>query len=168
MLSSAETFTLYRRHINRLSTVQLRHLRTIIGISWKDKVTNVEVLNRTNMPSIESILAQIQLRWTGHVLRMPEERIPKALLYSELSLGKRTRGRLLLRYKDVVKRAIRAAGIPDDWECLAKDRPAWRRLVQQGAGHIQDSWAQSQEERRARRHARAEGRPLQASSDKMA
>ena len=97
MLYLAETFTLYRRHINRLSIVQLRHLHTIMGISWKDKVTNMEVLNCANMPSIESILAQVQLPWTEHILCMPEERIPKALLYIELSLGKRTHRRPLLR-----------------------------------------------------------------------
>ena len=50
-----------------------------MGISWKDKVTN-KSSNPANMPSIESILPQVQLRWTGHVLHMPEERIPKALL----------------------------------------------------------------------------------------
>jgi len=44
------------------------------------------------MPSIEKTIIQAQLRWTGHVARMNEIRLPKRILYGELALGKRSRG----------------------------------------------------------------------------
>ena len=33
-----------------------------------------------------------QLRWTGHVIRMPDARLPKKVFYGELQEGKRSQG----------------------------------------------------------------------------
>ena len=37
LLYSTETRTLYRRHMKKLTSVQLRHLRNTIGLTWQDK-----------------------------------------------------------------------------------------------------------------------------------
>ncbi|KAI4805599.1 hypothetical protein KUCAC02_010203 [Chaenocephalus aceratus] len=64
-----------------------------------------------------------RLRWLGHLRRMPDGHQPKDILYSELSAGSRGRGRPLLRFKDVVKRDMKALDIAtDNWERLAEDR----------------------------------------------
>ena len=63
---------------------------------------NLEVLERAESQSIESMLIKAQLRWTGHVIRMEDYRIPKQLLYGELCEGKKT-GRPRLRNKDTLK-----------------------------------------------------------------
>ena len=57
-------------------------LRAIMGITWKGKVTNKEILERANLPSMEDLLTRKTLRWTGHVIRMTSERLPKQLIYS--------------------------------------------------------------------------------------
>ena len=75
LLYSAETYTLYRRHFRKLSKV---HLRQMLRISWKDHIPNVEVLRRANMSSIEATLTASQFRWTGHIIRMNDIRLPKA------------------------------------------------------------------------------------------
>jgi len=36
-------------------------------------VSNIEVLRLTELPSIHTMLAKAQLRWTGHVVHMDEE-----------------------------------------------------------------------------------------------
>jgi len=33
---------------------------------------------------MEAIIAERQLRWTEHVIRMPESRLPRRVLYGEL------------------------------------------------------------------------------------
>ena len=56
---------------------------------------------------------------------MPDGRIPKDLLYGELATG-----RPQLRYRDVVKRDMKAVGIDTEtWENLAADRSQWRGAV---------------------------------------
>ena len=54
-----------------------------------------------------NILRQCRLHLFGHFLRMSDERIPKALLYSEFVVGKRNVCRSKLRYKDVYKRNLK-------------------------------------------------------------
>ena len=58
-------------------------------ITWKDKVTNKEILERVNLPSMEDLLIRKSLRWAGHVMRMPSERLPKQILFSQLPAGER-------------------------------------------------------------------------------
>ena len=51
-------------------------------------MSNDEVLKRASLPSIESILLQVQLRWAVHVTRMEDVCMPKAVFFSELQEGK--------------------------------------------------------------------------------
>ena len=55
------------------------------------------------MQSVHTLLKLAQLRWTGHVTRMPDERLPKKVLYGELQEGKRSQGGQKKRYKDTLK-----------------------------------------------------------------
>jgi len=71
--------------IHSLDTFHLRCLRQIAGIKWQDKIPNTEVLERCKMTGIEVFLRQAQLRWSGHLVRMPDTRLPKAIFYSQLS-----------------------------------------------------------------------------------
>ena len=58
---------------------------------------------------------------------MEDGRIPKVILYGELAVGKRPRGRPQLRYKDVCKRDMRALEIdPESWEDVAADHSSLR------------------------------------------
>ena len=51
------------------------------------RIPNVDVLRRANMSSIEATLMACLLRWTGHVTRMNDSILPKAVLYGELAKG---------------------------------------------------------------------------------
>ena len=115
ILYSAETWTLYRRHIRMLDRFHLRCLRKILRIQLSHGVRNTQVLRRTNVVSIESYIMRRQLRWCGHVSRMSEQRVAKRIFYSELEEGKRKHGGQLLRFKDVLKRHMKDATLT----CLA-------------------------------------------------
>ena len=86
-----------------------------------DKVTNEEVLRRTSLTTMPTILKRRRLRWLGHVSRMEDGRIPKDILYGELAIGERTVGRQLLRFRDVAKRDLISSKITD-WKIVASNR----------------------------------------------
>uniref|UniRef100_K7EZU2 Reverse transcriptase domain-containing protein n=1 Tax=Pelodiscus sinensis TaxID=13735 RepID=K7EZU2_PELSI len=111
LLYGSETWTTYARQERRLNAFHLRGLRRILGITWQDKVSNFEVLTRAGLPSMYTMLRQRRLRWLGHVRRMEDGRIPKDIVYGELASGKRTTGCPNLRFKDVVKRDMKAIDI---------------------------------------------------------
>ena len=87
VLRGAETWVLYQKQIRILEQFHQHYLRSILDIKWQDHVSK-EVLKRASLPSIESILLQEQLHWAGHVTRMEDICMPKAVFFSELKEGK--------------------------------------------------------------------------------
>ena len=78
------------------------------------------------------------VRWTGHVTRMPEERLSKKILYGELEMGKRYHGGQKKRYKGTLKALIKDFNIPtESWEQIAQDRAKWRGLIRKGASEYE-------------------------------
>ena len=59
------------------------------------------------MQSVHTVLKLAQLKWTGHVTGMPEECLPKKILYGELEMGKRSHGGQKKRYKDTLKASLK-------------------------------------------------------------
>ncbi|KAK2176303.1 hypothetical protein NP493_672g01003 [Ridgeia piscesae] len=107
----------------------MRHLRSIMTITWMDKVTNKEILERTGLPSMEDLIRK-NLRWTGHLMRMSPDRLPKQVLYSQLSSGHRKRGRPRLRFNDTIKRSLKLRDLKtDSWTSLSQQRDIWRAVV---------------------------------------
>ena len=98
---------MYRRQMQKLHAFMMRHLHSIMRITWIDKVTNKEILERTGLLSMEDLLIRKNLRWTGHLMRMSPDRLPKQVLYSQLSSGHRKRGCTRLRFKDTIKRNLK-------------------------------------------------------------
>jgi len=89
--------------------------------------------------SVEAKITAAQLRWAGHVLRMPEHRIPQQILYGKLCEGERKLGRQNLRYKDTLKQNLKKGNIdPDTWEEQAKDRPQWRAAVYESKSAVEE------------------------------
>ncbi|KAI8512327.1 hypothetical protein Bbelb_089660 [Branchiostoma belcheri] len=133
LLYGSEAWTLYSHQERRLNAFHMRCLRRILGISWQDRVPNKDVLAQAGMTSMYALLSQRRLRWLGHVSRMDDGRIPKDVLYGELATGARPAGRPVLRYKDVLKRDMKAGGIDQtSWETVAADRSRWRQAVKTG------------------------------------
>ena len=127
LLYGSESWTLYTRQECRLNTFHLCYLRRILGISWQDHIPNTEVLARAGTLSMYALLTKRRLRWLGHVTRMHDGRLHKDILYGKLATGSRPTGRPTLRYKDMLKRDLKAGGIgPAGFEALAADRSGWR------------------------------------------
>nr|VZI00205.1 unnamed protein product [Spirometra erinaceieuropaei] len=134
LLYGAETWTVYAKQARRLNHFHLSCLRRILRLKWQDRIPDTDVLERTGILSIYAILRQIQLRWSGHLVRMDDERLPKRLFYGDVATGSRRQGGPIRRYKDTLKSSLKCLQInPTNWEELALDRPTWRRTVKTGA-----------------------------------
>ena len=95
-----------------------------------DKVTNKEIFERTELPAVEDLLIRKNLRWTGHLMRMSPDKLPKQVLYSQLYSGQRKRGRPRLRFKDTIKRNLKLRDIKIvSWTSVSQQRVKWRATV---------------------------------------
>ena len=91
LLFGAEAWTVYRRQVKKLHAFMMRHLHSIMRITWMDKVTK-QGNTRTDRAAIYGrLLIRKNLRWTGHLTRMSPDRLPKQVLCSQLSSGLRER-----------------------------------------------------------------------------
>ena len=72
-LYGSESWTIYTSQEKRLNIFHMRCLRRILFISWTDKVSNNEALERAEISSVFTLLQQRRLRWLGHVHRMEDE-----------------------------------------------------------------------------------------------
>ncbi|BHF72041.1 hypothetical protein SprV_0401510400 [Sparganum proliferum] len=134
LLYGAETWTVYTKQARRLNHFHLSCLRRILRLNWQDRIPDTDVLERTRILSIYTMLRQMQLRWSGHLVRMDDERLPKRLFYGDVATGSRRQGGQIRRYKDTLKSSLKRLQInPTNWEELALDRPTWRRTVKRGA-----------------------------------
>ena len=155
LLYGSEAWTLYKRHLKALEAFHIRCLQRILNITWMDKIPHTHILRQTNTLSIEATLAKRQLRWVGHVKRMPEHRLPRKVLYGQLKDGQRSQGGQRKRYKDHIKTTLKACNIqPADLETLAENRPLWRATCATGVAHLETARANKRQEKRARRHQR--------------
>ena len=89
---------------------------------------------------------------------MSDTRLPKAVLYGELSMGQRRAGGPKLRYKDVIKRHLVTADVTHTQiDSLASDRKKWRATVE-------DVVVQTDETRAAREASRQDTTEAEATT----
>jgi len=69
-----------------------------------------------------------RLGWYGHIERMQEIRMVKAI-YSWKPISKRPTGRPKIRWGDGVKKDIRRLKVPS-WKTLVQDRRRWKEVVE--------------------------------------
>ena len=95
----------------KLEAAHHRWQRSIVGISWKYKVTNEKVREATALPKLKDIIRCRRLRLLGHLSRMDHYRLPQQALTWETEDFRRRPGRPRQNWKDVVKKDPRKMGI---------------------------------------------------------
>jgi len=142
LLYGCETWTVYQRSIRRLDQFHLCCLCKIGGIKWQDRVTNIDVLHMCGTMGIEAFLLKAQLRWVGHVMCMPDNRIPKQVFCGQLAVGSHPQCGPVRRYKDIIKENMKKM-----WNELIYSRQqftaAWISLCNEAVTQFEDereSW----------------------------
>ena len=167
LLYACETWTVYQRHAKRLNHFHTSCLRKLLKIKWQDRIPDTEVLKRAGMQSVHTLLKLAQLRWTGHVTRMPDERLPKKILYGEL---KSENASMVVRRSDTrtpSKPPLKTSTYQQSWEQIAQDRTKWRGLIKRGAGEYEAKRISEAEQKRAQQKARSKASPTELSSSDL-
>ena len=125
LLYGAETWTLSKATIKKIASFEMWTYRRILKITWRDRVSNQEVLRR--MRTKRSLITSVKKRkldYFGHLIR--NDGLQRELLEGKID-GRRGRGRPRLSWMGNIK----------EWtstrygQCVrrAQERSRWRSMV---------------------------------------
>ena len=129
-LYGAEAWGMRSAERRKVNVLEMKCLRSLVGVSRMDRVKNDEVRRRAGIEmELASRADQRVLKWFGHVERMDEYRMARIVLKAEVS-GGRVRGRPRLGWMEGVKVALgnRGMTVEATHQC-EKDRKEYRALV---------------------------------------
>ena len=116
----------------------------------------MEVLECRSMRGIVAYIMEDHLCWVGHVIRMGDARLPKALLYGELTDGLRNIGAPKKWYKDQLKATLKCCQMSDTrFEALAHDGAKWRAECKERVNQCEHLLVEELKYHRSRRKERA-------------
>ena len=100
---ASETWVLTTKEENKLNVFEMRCLRSIIGVSRRDRIRNVDIRRMTQSEkTIVEVIKIKRLKWFGHVCRKPNT----SLVYQSFKQdfpNKRPRGRPPKRWSDHIR-----------------------------------------------------------------
>ena len=128
-LCACETWTIAADIERRIQALEMRCFRKLLGISYRDHITNEEVKARivNAIGPYEDLLNSVKrrkLKWYGHVTR--SSGLAKTILLGTVQSGRR-RGRQIKRWDDNIKEWT---GL--EWNIIlrkAENHGEWRKLV---------------------------------------
>ena len=132
LLYGAETWTAKARDLHRLDSFHMACLRQALRISPLRHIPDTTIRAMSSSHRASSLVRLARLRWLGHVWRMEDSRIPKMIMFSELTKGKRPQHRPFLRWRDCVRHDLQHFGLPAVWHILAAQRHLWRMRILSG------------------------------------
>ena len=110
-LYEAEAWGMRSAERRKANVLEMKCLRSLVGVSRMDRVRNEEVRRRAGIErELETRADRRVLSWFGHVERMDEYRMPRRVLMAEVS-GGRVRGRPRLGRKRNKERIIPISSI---------------------------------------------------------
>ncbi|BHF58809.1 hypothetical protein SprV_0100176400 [Sparganum proliferum] len=87
LLYGAETWIVYASHARKPNHFHLNCLCRMLKMRWYGRVPNAKIPEGTGTLGIYVILRQPQLRWSGHLVRMDDVRLPKQLFYGDVVMS---------------------------------------------------------------------------------
>jgi hypothetical protein len=103
LMYALETLPIRQTDLDKLEVIHRRCLRVILGFRSTDRISNRDLHQRANLPSIEFLLRRQRLRLIGHTARREDTRPARQAVFSKL---------------------------PAEWTSKAGIRKTWRRTVE--------------------------------------
>ncbi|XP_051936482.1 uncharacterized protein LOC127610385 [Hippocampus zosterae] len=125
-----ELWIVTERTRSRIQAAEMSFLRRVSGLSLRDKVRSSVIREGLRVEPLLLHIERSQMRWLGHLIRMPPERLPGEV-FRACPTGRRPRGRPRTRWRDYVTQlAWERLGIPrGELEEVAREREVWASLL---------------------------------------
>ena len=125
-----ELWVVTERTRSRIQAAEMSFLRRVAGLSLRDRVRSSAIREELGVEPLLLRVERGQLRWLGHLVRMPPERLP-GVVFRACPTGKRPRGRPRTRWRDYVSRLVweRLGVPPEELEEVAGERDVWTSLL---------------------------------------
>ena len=78
VLYSSETWTLSKLMERKLESSHCGCLRRILRVSYLEKATNEEIMSRSRMPQLSTMIMLKRIKWYGHIQRMEPGRLARS------------------------------------------------------------------------------------------
>uniref|UniRef100_A0A3B5Q4K1 Reverse transcriptase domain-containing protein n=1 Tax=Xiphophorus maculatus TaxID=8083 RepID=A0A3B5Q4K1_XIPMA len=130
LIYSHELWVMTERTRSRIQAAEMGFLRRVAGLSLRDRVRSSVIREGLRVEPLLLHIERSQLRWLGHLVRMPPGRLPGEVLRARPT-GRRPRGRPRTRWRDYVSLlAWERLGIPpEELEEVAGEREVWASLL---------------------------------------
>jgi len=97
------------------------------------------------------------IKRAGHVMRMPDGRIPKQVFCGQLAVGTRPQCGPVRRYKDSLKETMKKCGMqPSTVSIDSQDRSNWKSQCQEAVEQFEDARVTVLQQKRAVRKGEAQ------------
>ena len=107
-----ELWVMTERTRSRIQAAEMSFLRRVAGLSLRDRVRSSDIRERLRVEPLLLHVERSQLRWLGHLVRMPPGRLPLEV-FRACPSGRRPRGRPRTRWRDYISQlAWEGLGIP--------------------------------------------------------
>ena len=125
-----EGWVMTERTRSRIQAAEMRFLRRVAGFSLRDRVRSSVIREGLGVEPLLLRVERSQLRWFGHLSRMPAGRLPREV-YQACPTGSRPRGRPRTRWRNYISDlAKERLGIPEpELANVAQERKTWSLLL---------------------------------------
>ena len=126
-----ESWVMTERVRSRVQAAEMRFLRGVEGVTLLDRVRSTTIRESLQIEPLLLWIERSQLRWYGHLIRMPQERIPRQLLFAKPN-GRRPVGRPRTRWLDYIENlgSSRLVLPSQQLRLVAEDRTQWKSALE--------------------------------------
>jgi hypothetical protein len=90
-LNGSKNWVLTEKDKNRIQAAEMRFLRSSMGVTRQDRLTNEAIRKTLNVNSLYDTISKYRHSWFNHIKRMDHDRFPRYML-SYKPTGKRSLG----------------------------------------------------------------------------